>query len=529
MADFHWDLPYSSRRSPVLAGNIVSTSQPLAAQAGLRMLLEGGSAADAAVAAAIALTVVEPVMNGIGSDAFALIWDADSLNGLNASGRAPGAWSPARFAGRNAMPTEGWDSVTVPGAVSAWAALSRKFGKLPFERLFEPAIEYARRGFLVSPVIARQWQAQVPRLASQPGFAEAFLRGGRAPQIGELFRFPEQARTLEEIAASGGESFYRGALAEKIAGFSAANGGVLTGEDLAAHQADWVEPAGQRYRGCRVHEIPPNGQGIAALIALGILEHFDLRSLAPDSADSLHLQAEAMKLAFADAYRYLADARAMEIPWSSLLDSAYLESRARLIDRDGARQSSFGMPPPSGTVYLAAADANGMMVSYIQSNYMGFGSGIVVPGTGISLQNRGACFSLQPDHPNLVGGGKRPFHTIIPAFLTRDDKPVMSFGVMGGDMQPQGHVQMVVRLLDYRQNPQAAADAPRWKLTKNNGLLLERAVPEETARELARRGHRVERAAIGSMEFGAAQLIYRLDDGYFAASEPRRDGQAVGF
>jgi len=528
MTDFSWDFPYPSRRMPVLARNVVATSQPLAAQAGLRMLLRGGNAVDAAIATAAALTVVEPVMNGIGSDAFALVWDGKSLQGLNASGRAPRAWKPERFAGHGRMPTEGWDSVTVPGVVSAWAGLSAKLGKLPFETLFEPAIDYARNGFPVSPVVASQWESQIPRLQDQPGFAQAFVRNGRAPRAGELFRFPEQADTLTEIARTRGESFYRGTLAQRIADFSSASGGALDLDDLAAHQPDWVEPVGQGYRGYRVHEIPPNGQGIAALIALGILEHFDLGSAEADSVESLHLQVEAMKLAFADTYRYVADVNAMQIRGASLLDPAYLKSRAQSIRRDRASQAVPGVPP-SGTVYLATADASGMMVSYIQSNYMGFGSGVVVPGTGISMQNRGCGFSLQPGHPNLVGGGKRPFHTIIPAFLTRDAKPVMSFGVMGADMQPQGHLQMMVRLIDYGQNPQAAADAPRWKIALDGRLLLEQAIAEDVARGLAQLGHRIARASPGSTEFGAAQLIHRLGDAYVAASEPRRDGQAVGF
>jgi len=529
MPQMNWAFPYASRRVPVLARNVVATSQPLAAQAGLRMLLKGGSAADAAIATAIALTVVEPTMNGIGADAFALVWDGKHLDGLNASGRAPQAWSPERFKGRDSMPTEGWDAVTVPGAVSAWAALSSRHGRLPFAQLFEPAIEYAGKGFTVSPTVALQWQAQTPRLRDQPGFAAAFLPGGRPPRAGELFRFPAQAETLREIAASGGESFYRGSLAAKIARFGKDNGAALTAADLAAHRPDWVEPIAQPYRDATLHEIPPNGQGLAALMALGMLGHFELGNLAPDSADSFHLQIEAMKLAFADVYRYVTDPAAMELTASRLLDREYLATRAKLIDRNQARTVSHGVPAASGTVYLTTADSQGMMVSYIQSNYMGFGSGVVVPDTGISLQNRGAGFSLKAGHPNIVAGGKRPFHTIIPAFLSRSGRPLMSFGVMGGDMQPQGHLQMTVRLLDYGQNPQAAADAPRWKVTRDGGVLLEQAVPESTAADLARRGHRVARAAPESMEFGAAQLILCLEDGYAAASEPRRDGQAVGF
>jgi gamma-glutamyltranspeptidase/glutathione hydrolase len=521
-----WDLPYRSRRSPVLAANVVATSQPLAAQAGLRMLLKGGNAADAAIATAIALTVVEPVMNGIGADAFALVWDRTQLHGLNASGRAPASWSRDRFSGLAAMATEGWRAVTVPGAVSGWIALSTRFGSLPLEQLFEPAIEYARTGFPVSPVIARQWQAQLPRVSGQPGFAEAFLRNGRSPRAGEWFAFPDQAATLEEIGRTR-ESFYRGALAERIAASAATTDDVLTAADLAAHRADWIEPIAQHYRGYHLHEMPPNGQGIASLIALGILEQFDLESLPLDSADSVHLQVEAMKLAFADVYRHVADPEVMTVPWPALLDPASLQSHAASIRLDRAREAVSG-PPASGTVYLTAADKSGMMVSFIQSNYMGFGSGVVVPGTGISLHNRGAGFSTRPDHPNVVGPGKRPFHTIIPGFISQGERAVASFGVMGGDMQPQGHVQMAVRLIDHRQNPQAAVDAPRWKIAVDGTLLLE-SEAASLAPALTARGHVVRLAAPDSLEFGAAQMIYQLDRGYLAASESRRDGQAVGF
>jgi gamma-glutamyltranspeptidase/glutathione hydrolase len=436
------------------------------------------------------------------------------------------SWSRERFAGRTVMPSEGWDAVTVPGAVSAWVAISARFGRLPFEQLFQPAIDYARHGFLVSPLAASQWQAQVPRLERQAGFAEAFLRRGRAPRVGELFRFPEQAVTLEDIGRSGGESFYRGALAARIA--SSGNGVGLTREDLAAHQPEWVVPASQPYRGHLVHEIPPNGQGLSALIALGILEQFEPASPGPDSADSVHLQVEAMKLAFADVYRYVSDPETMERRWPDFLDPDYLKSRAGLLDTKRARSPVPGVPS-SGTVYLAAGDASGMMVSYIQSNFWGFGSGIVVPGTGISMQNRGAGFSLQPGHPNEVGPGKRPFHTIIPAFISRGGQAIMSYGVTGGDMQPQGHVQMTIRLVDYGQNAQASADAPRWKIALDGSLLLESSVAGAVAEELSRRGHRVSRAPADSTEFGSAQLLCKLADGYLGASEPRRDGQAVGF
>jgi len=528
MGDFDWRFPYPSQRMPVLARNVVATSQPLAAQAGLRMLLAGGNAVDAAVATAICLTVVEPINNGIGGDAFALVWDGERLHGLNASGRAPRAWSPARFAGQRSMPFRGWDSATVPGAVSAWVALSERFGRLPFGDLFAPAIGYARGGFPVSPRVAAGWEGARPLANEFPEFAEAFFPNGRPPKAGESFALEDQAATLERIAATQGEAFYRGDLAARIAAHAEATGGAMTLDDLAEHRADWVEPIAVAYRGLTLHEIPPNGQGIAALIALGILDHWSLCDHPVDSADSVHLQLEAMKLAFADAYRYVGDPAAMACSPEALLDLGYLAERATLIDPAAARRPAFGTPPGGDTVYLTAADADGMMVSLIQSNYAGFGSGIVIPGTGISLQNRGACFVLDDGHPNQVAGGKRPFHTIIPAFVTRDGRPVLSFGVMGGSMQPQGHVQMMVRLFDYGQNPQAAADAPRWRVLDDLGVALETGFAPDVVDDLARRGHRIERVAFGPY-FGGAQLIYRLGDGYVAASEPRKDGQAVGF
>src|SRR5437667_5004835 len=326
------DTPYPTFRKPTLARNVVSTSQPLAAQAGLRMLLDGGNAVDAALAAAITLTVVEPISNGIGSDLFAIVWDGNKLHGLNASGRSPSAWTPEYFKGQKAMPVRGWNSVSVPGAVSAWAELSKKFGKLPFEKLFEPAIDYAANGFPVSPFVAERWGPQVPELRGQPGFAEAFLRDGRAPRAGEIFRFPDQARTLEKIAATKGEAFYRGEIAEKIAAHAIANGGAMTRADIAAHASEWVGTIGLDYRGLTVHEIPPNGQGIVCLIALGILSNFDVADHPVDSADSAHLQIEAVKLAFADAYRFVGDARAMRVAPEAGLDPDCLAPRARPID-----------------------------------------------------------------------------------------------------------------------------------------------------------------------------------------------------
>lgn len=489
------------------------------------MLAAGGSAVDAAIATAIALTVVEPVSNGIGSDAFAIVWDGGRLHGLNASGRSPAAWTPEYFGG-NAVPAVGWNSVTVPGAVSAWAELHAKFGKLAFDRLFEPAISYARDGFLVSPTVAEQWAAQVPLFTGQPGF-EAFLPGGRAPKPGERFGFPDQAATLERIAATTGEAFYRGDVAATLAAHARAHGGAMCADDLAAHRADWVGTIDAGYRGYTVHEIPPNGQGIVALIALGILEHFDMSSWPADSADSVHLQIEAVKLAFADAQAYVADIDHMALTPDHLLDKEYLRRRAGLIDRARAKPASAGTPR-GGTVYLTAADAAGVMVSMIQSNYMGFGSGVVVPGTGVSLQNRGADFAVAEGHPNRVGPGKRPYHTIIPGFVTKDGAPVMSFGVMGGTMQPQGHVQVMVRIADHGQNPQAACDGPRFRWVQGTQVSCERGFPESTLDELRRRGHDLV-AVDDYNQFGSCQAIWRLHDGYLAVSDPRRDGQAAGF
>ncbi len=525
-APFAWNFPYAWPRKPVLARNVVATSQPLAAQAGLRMLAQAGSAADAAVATAIALTVVEPVSNGIGSDAFAIVWDGRQLHGLNASGRSPAAWTPEYF-GRDGVPALGWNSVTVPGAVSAWVELHTKFGKLPLERLFEPAIAYGRSGFLVSPTVAAQWAAQVPLFQSQPGFAETFMPGGRAPRPGELVTLADHAATLENIAVTSGEAFYRGDLAAKLEAHATAHGGALRASDLAAHRADWVGTIDGSYRDYTVHEIPPNAQGVVALIALGILEQFDIATLAVDSADSVHLQIEACKLAFADAQAHVADTDGMRLRPEQLLDKAYLAARAALIDPQRARPACAGTPN-GGTVYLAAADNSGLMVSMIQSNYWGFGSGVVVPGTGIALHNRGADFRALRRHPNRVGPNKRPYHTLMPGFMTKDGAPVMSFGVMGGAMQPQGHVQLLVRIVEARQNPQAACDGPRFRWMGGMQVSCEDSFPQSTLDELRRRGHELV-VVDDDNQFGSCQAVWRLDDGYFAASDPRRDGQAEGF
>ncbi|WP_342753817.1 gamma-glutamyltransferase [Pantoea sp. MBD-2R] len=538
---FNWENLYLTARTPVFARNVVSTSHPLAAQAGNRVLLEGGNAVDAAIATAATLTIVEPVSNGLGSDAFALVWADGQLHGLNASGPAPAAWDLNYFrqrygdnaSGHANRPERGWDSVTVPGAIAGWDALHRRFGKLPFSRLMQSALEIAERGVTVAPMVAKKWRAAVPILAEQPGFADAFMPNGRAPQVGEAFRFSAAAKTLGILADQGARAFYEGELAEKIVKWAQKTGGNLTLEDLRRYQPEWVTPVSQSYRGYEVHEIPPNGQGIAALIALGILENFDLASLPLDSVDSQHLQIEAMKLAFADVYRYVADPTSMEVTPEQMLDPTYLKQRAAQIDISRASLPVAGIPRSGGTVYLTTADESGMMVSFIQSNYMGFGSGVVVPEYGISLQNRGAGFSGDPKSANVLAPGKRPFHTIIPAFLTQNGQPQMSFGVMGGDMQPQGHVQTVVRMLDYQQQPQAACDAPRWKVNRDFTLDLENRFDTDVTQQLKDRGHQLKSIYDPYMDFGAGQFIWRLsespDHGYVAASDSRRDGQALGF
>jgi gamma-glutamyltranspeptidase/glutathione hydrolase len=524
----NWEFPYPSQRMPVFARNVVATSQPLAAQAGLQMLARGGNAVDAALATAITLTVVEPTSNGIGSDAFAVIWDGKELYGLNGSGRSPRAWSPSRFSGRTRMPELGWDTVTVPGAVDVWASISRRFGKLPFADLFEPAIRYATDGFIVSPITAAKWSAAPKLYADFPDFALVFLPGGRAPLAGEHFRYQGTADTLSSIAETGGESFYRGQIAEKIVARSAEAGGAITFEDLAEHRSEWVKTLSQDWQGVTLHELPPNGQGLTVLITLGILEHLAIAQYPVDTADSLHLQVEAMKMAFAIARSQIADPAWMNVQPALLLDKSFLEERAKAIRMDRALFSALAIPPDGGTVYLTAADQGGMMVSYIQSNYYGFGSGIVIPGTGISFQNRGLGFTLEEGHPNCVAGGKRPYHTIIPGFVMKEGAPLMSFGVMGAHMQAQGHVQMTVRIIAGGQNPQAAADAPRWYLTEDSHLALEKGFSPSVVEELQRRGHLLAPETPTSV-FGGAQLIYRLQGGYCAASDPRKDGQAVGF
>ncbi|USN99972.1 MAG: gamma-glutamyltransferase family protein [Phycisphaeraceae bacterium] len=540
MPPFSDQHPYPSQREPVYARNCVATSQPLAAQAGLEMLAKGGNAFDAIVATAMCLTVVEPTSNGIGADAFCLAWVGGGLHGLNASGRSPALLTQSevksRFAGMKSIPYYGWGGVTTPGAVSAWVTLAEQHCTMPMINLAEPAIRYARDGFLVSPQTAYYWArgAKAYDPAKFPDWHKTFAPSGEPPRTGERIRLPDHGDTLQSIAETNGKSFYEGELAEKMDAAARAQGGLLRKADLAAHRADWVRPVTLDYKGMTLHEIPPNGQGITACIALGILKHFDLTRFEPDSVECQHLQIEAMKLAFRDAHRFIADPAFMDTTPDALLDPDYLASRAKLIRRDRATDFKHGMPKLGGTVYLTAADAGGGMVSYIQSCYTGFGSGIVVPGTGISLQNRGCCFTLEDGHPNAPGPSKRPYHTIIPGFVTApgwdgEAAPLMSFGVMGGYMQPQGHAQVMVRIADFGQNPQAALDAPRWRVDDGLTVNIEPGFDETVYKGLADLGHEVVRAEARTVAHGRGQIIYALEDGYLAASDLRSDGQAVGF
>lgn len=527
-------MPFPERSPQYANHGMIATSQPHAAQAGLHILREGGNAVDAAIATAIALTVVEPVSNGIGGDAFALVRKGGETFGLNGSGRSPASLtidsvgSPGKR-----IPNRGWTPVTVPGAPRAWADLHARSGRLPFARLFEPAIHYAQRGFVVTPVIARNWElaARTYLGFTGPEFApwrDTFLIGGRVPRVGEIFRCDAQARTLRAIAESKADTFYEGEVASKIADFAADTDGWLTADDLAEHRSEWVEPLSVNYRGARVWELPPNGQGVVALEALGILDGVDLTE-APAEA-RWHHQIEALKLAFADAQAYLGDPQCGPVPASQLLDPAYLAARR---DRIGPRaaEPEAGRPESSGTVYVAAVDGDGTMVSFIQSNYEFFGSGVVVPGTGIALQNRGATFVLEEGHPNALRPRTRPYHTIIPGLFEHPTLGAGPLGVIGGYMQPQGHVQLVSGLVDLSLDPQTALDAPRFQWREGMRVDLEHHTPKTLGQALALRGHEVAiDIDVGGYDFGRAQLVLRRPNGVLiGASDGRADGLAVGW
>jgi len=524
--------PYPSQRSAAMADNMVVCSQPLAGQAGLAMLAAGGNAVDAALAAAITLTQVEPTGNGIGSDAFAIVWDGKQLHGLNASGRSPQNWQADRFDKLGGVPDRGWDTVTVPGAVNGWVELHKRLGKLPFEKLFESAIHYAQNGYIVSPIIGKLWGHSIEELKGQPGFADYFMPNGRAVSAGERFVSPYAASTLQSIAETQGQSFYKGHLAEQMVSDANKHGSALSLEDFAQNEPDWCGTVSQSFDEFTLHEIPPNGQGISACMALGMLAHTPIRDFGPDDPQALHLMMEAIKLAFRDSAAFVADAAFMQdINSSDLLDPDYLASRAALIDINKAQDFKSGAPKQGGTVCLSTADSSGMMVSFIQSNYAGFGSGVVVPKTGIHMQNRACGFTTESGHPNQVGGAKRPFHTIIPGFLMGEKNPLMAFGVMGGMMQAQGHVQMSLRTQLWGQDVQTAADAPRWRVMDGLSVICESAMNAEVVQTLSDMGHKltIEEPDL-SFGFGGAQLIHRLDSGgYAGGSDPRKDGGAYGF
>ena len=520
-------------RQPVYARRgMVATSQPLAAQAGLSILQAGGNAADAAIATAAALTVLEPTSNGLGGDNFALYWDGHQLHGLNASGAAPAGLQLGALPG-GTMPRHGWLPVTVPGAVRGWADLHARFGRLPFAQLLAPAIHYARHGFPLSPVVAANWARAIQmyaalKLPMLDEWFRVFAPSGFTPRPGAVWASQGHAKTLESIAASGGHSFYEGELAARLDQHAHETGGLLRASDLAAHRSEWVAPIGTEYRGHTVWEIPPNGQGVTALIALGILGGLEL----PDdsrSARGLHLQIEAIKLAFREAHAHVADPRYAAVPLERLLSHFHHDVlRSRI--GDTALDPHTHAASPGGTVYLATADQWGGMCSFIQSNYMGFGSGVVVPGTGVALHNRGHNFSLDPAHPNALEPGKRPYHTIIPGFLTRDGAATGPFGVMGGFMQPQGHVQVIVNALRYGLNPQAALDAPRWQWLDGRRIEVEHALGAEVSRELAALGHSVS-VGLDPGSFGRGQIIWRdPETGVLSGgSEPRADGLVAAF
>lgn len=521
---------YPSRRNVVFARKgMVATSHPLAAQAGLEILKKGGNAIDAAIATAACLTVVEPTSNGIGGDVFALIWTNDKLYGLNASGPSPKKISieAVKKAGYKEMPKYGWFPVTVPGLPAGWAALSERFGKLPLTEVLKPAIDYAENGHPISPNVAFLWNRTYKiykENLEQKLFKywfETFTVEGRPPKAGEMWKSSDLAKTLKLIAETNAESFYRGELAERIDSFSKKYGGFLRKEDLENYKPEWVEPIKINYRGYDVWEIPPNGQGLVALIALNILKGFEFK--AKDTIDTYHKQIEAIKLAFADGLKYITDPYYMKVTIEELLSEEYAKERRKLIGKE-ALMPIAGKPYKGGTVYLATADEQGNMVSFIQSNYTGFGSGLVVPETGISLNNRGNNFVLDTSHDNCLAPQKKPYHTIIPGFLTKDNKPIGPFGVMGGFMQPQGHVQVIMNIIDFNLNPQDALDAPRWQWIKNKTVYVEPHFPNNIAQALERMGHDL-KLQVNTITFGRGQIIIRNNDGILiGGTEPRTDG-----
>ena len=527
--------PYPSRRYLKYSGRgMCATSNHLAAQAGLDILKKGGNAIDAAVAAATCLTVLEANANGVGSDAFAIICTGGKLYGLNASGYSPKSLTAkaVRDAGHAVMPRFGFTPVTVPGAPGAWAALAKRFGRLPLTQSMAPAVSYAAEGQTVGATLSQEIAGFASALKQQ-GFTqneyahwfETFLPAGEAPKPGMWFKNPDFARTLEQIAQSGADAFYHGPLAEKMDAYSKKYNGYLRFCDLDEYSPEWVEPVSVNYRGYDVWELPPNGQGLVALMALNILRGFE--PAGRDDVLSVHRQLEAMKLAFADGQKYITDPAYMTVSVKDLLSDAFAEERRKLIV-DSAALPTPAIPPRSGTVYLCTADGEGNMVSYIQSNYMGFGSGLVVPGTGIALQNRGNCFSLEEGHDNIAAPRKRPYHTIIPAFLTKGGEAVGPFGLMGGFMQPQGHTQVMLNYIDCGMNPQSCLDAPRWQWVEGKRVIFEPSYPTFILEGLRARGH--EAAYQDDARYGKGQMIFRTQyGGLMGATEPRCEGECAGW
>ena len=531
-------------RSPVLASNaMAATSEPLATQVALDVMRRGGNAIDAAIAANAVLGLVEPTGNGIGGDLFAIVWDAEKqeLTGLNASGRSPKSLTLDYFKQNEmtSIPPHGPLPVSVPGTVDGWFMLHDRYGKMPMNEVLAPAVEYAEKGFPVSQLIAYYWNRSVPYLERFPGFVEQFTIDGRAPKEGEIWRNPNLANTLRIIGEQGRDAFYKGEIAKTIGDYMQANGGFLSYEDMASHTSNWIDPVSTNYRGYDVWELPPNGQGIAALQILNIMELYDVKGMGRYSPEFVHLFTEAKKLVFEDRAKYYADPEFNKIPVKQLISKKYAKERAKLIDMDKAgRDFPAGELEDGDTIYLTTADADGNMVSLIQSNYRGMGSGMTPPGLGFILQDRGEMFSLEEEHFNVLEPGKRPFHTIIPAFVTKDGKPWMSFGLMGGAMQPQGHAQIIVNMVDFDMDVQAAGDAarihhtgssePTGSVMETGGILnLETGYPYSTIRALMRKGHKIQYA---NGPYGGYQAIMRADNGvYWGASESRKDGQAAGY
>ena len=533
---------FASRSEVIGQNGMVATSHPLATQIGLDILKQGGTAVDAAIAANIALGLMEPTGNGIGGDLFAIIWDAQSnkLHGLNASGPAPMNLSIDYFEqqGLKKIPAYGPLPVTVPGAVDGWVKLHEKFGKLKFKSLFEPTIEYAEKGFPITETIAYYLDKSQKRFENYPNFSEVWIKNGRMPQKGEIFKNPQLANTLRIIAEKGRAGFYEGEIAQTMANFVQAQGGFLTYDDLAGFHSEWIQPVSSNYRGYDVWELPPNGQGIAALQILNILENYDLKKMGLFSSEYIHLFTEAKKIVFADRAKYYADPNFSNIPVNELISKSYAKERAKLINLDKASKANdAGILKSGDTIYLTAADKFGNMVSLIQSNYRGMGSGMMPTGLGFMLQDRGELFSLDKNHKNALEGGKRPFHTIIPAFVTKDGKPFISFGVMGGATQPQAHAQIIINMIDFGLNLQEAGDAPRIVhsgssqptgevMTDGGSLSIESGFGKQIEQELSNKGHIIK---YQKGVFGGYQAIMFKDGVYYGASETRKDGQAAGY